>query len=155
MGNNVREDTKNTSKEVETSAILLEKLEGIEAELMRKATVLKEEINTKISRPEQVTKQFPPMFMQVIYGNKPFQNRIVWSKYTTKKYNMTSGKRRASKEIPGRRGKKYRSYIFDCLDEPIRSEAIKAEDQAAKLRHKLAFWASVHKQAKSIVDGDA
>lgn len=155
MGNNVTEDTKNTSKEVEISALLLEKLEDIELELMREATELKTEINAKISKSEQGTKQFPPLFMQVSYGNKSFENRIIWAKYTAKKFDMKKGKRRISKELTGRRNGRYRSYIFDCLDEPLRSEAIEAEKRAAKLRQKLLFWGSVRKQAKSIVDGDA
>lgn len=99
--------------------------------------------------------RFPPLLLQYKLGPRPFTNRLVWARYTPKKYNLRGTAKRFSKEVPGRRNGKYRSYIFNVFDEPLRSELIAIEKEATVLRRRMSFWGSVWRESKEILQGES
>jgi hypothetical protein len=154
MANTFKVKVERTSAEIEASPILIDQLETIEGQLCRQASALVKKANDMIIAQDSPNDRFPPLLLQFRVGSRPFDNRLVWARYTPKKYNLRGTAKRFSKEVPGRRNGKYRSYIFNVFDEPLRSELIAIEKEATVLRRRMSFWGSVRREAKGILQGE-
>lgn len=132
---------------------ILENIEALEHELFTEARMLRDRANDLITREDAINKRKPPCALAVKTDGRSMGPRIVWIRYSSKKYNVKNvGQVRFTQEIPGRVKGKYRKSIFNKFDPELQEKLWEIEGEAAELRNRISFWRAVLKQMAQILE---
>lgn len=127
-------------------------IESLEHELTTEAKMLRDRANELITREDAINKRKPPCAMAVKPEARAIGPRIVWVRYSSKKYNVKNvGMVRFTQEIRGRVKGKYRKSIFSRFDPDLQDKLWEIECEAAELRRRISFWRSVVKEMNGIL----
>lgn len=138
-----------TQREVAHS--LIAKRDEIEAELLRSAKLIRDSANSLIAKEDAVHHRKPPCALAVKTDGKSLGPRIVWVRYSSRKYDVKDrGKVRFTQEIPGRVNGKYRRSIFSKFDPALEEKLWEHEIMAAVLRKRISYWRTVMKEMGAI-----
>lgn len=133
---------------------LIVKREEIEAELLRAAKLIRDSANSLIAKEDAVHHRKPPCALAVKTDGRSLGPRIVWVRYSSRKYEVKErGKVRFTQEIPGRVNGKYRRSIFSKFDPALEEKLWEHENMAADLRKRISYWRAVMKEMEAIAAG--
>lgn len=131
-------------------------IDSLEHELFTEAKMLRDRANELITREDAINKRKPPCAMAVKTDGRSMGPRIVWIRYSSKKYNVKNvGMVRFTQEIPGRVKGKYRKSIFNKFDPDLQDKLWAIEGEAAELRKRISFWRAVLKEMTEILEDTA
>lgn len=132
---------------------IFESREALEHELLTEAKMLRDRANALIAVEDAVNRRKPPCALAVKTDGKAMGPRIVWIRYTSKKYNVKNiGPVRFTQEIPGRVRGKYRKSIFSKFDPDLQDKLWEIEGEAAELRKRISFWRAVLKEMEQVLE---
>lgn len=128
-------------------------VDNLEHELLLEAKLLRDRANDLIAREDAINRRKPPCALAVKTDGRAMGPRIVWIRYSAKKYNVKNvGLVRFTQEIPGRVKGKYRKSIFNKFDPELQDKLWEIEGEAAELRKRISFWRAVLKEMTQVLE---
>lgn len=138
----------------EIALYITSRREEIEAELLREAKLIRDSANSLIAKEDAINHRKPPCALAVKTDGRALGPRVVWVRYSSKKYDVKDrGMVRFTQEIPGRVNGKYRRSIFSKYDPALELKLWDHEQMAADLRKRISYWRAVMKEMEAIASG--